>query len=93
MNKIEKQQKIFQYAACFLTAMTEVFTNEEAPYYIKVKDDDITDIVTGAVLGFLNFVKKVGNIEGNYQDSLHMVDKILLTYFMKYGSIKEDEEE
>lgn len=93
MNKKEKQQEIFQYAACFQTAIADVLTNEDAPYHIEVQDDDITDIVTGAVLGFLNFIKNVANVEGNFNDYLHMVDKILLAYLLKYGSLKEDEEE
>jgi hypothetical protein len=49
--------------------------------------------VTGSVLGFLNFIKNVAKVKGNYNDSLHMVDKILLSYFMKYGELKEYEEE
>lgn len=91
MNKKETQQEIFQYAACFQTAIIDVLTNEDAPYYIKVQDDDITDIVTGAVLGFLNFIKNVAKVEGNYNDSLHMVDKILLAYLLKYGKHNEDD--
>ena len=93
MNKKEKQQEIFQYAVNFQRAITDVLTNEDAPYHIEVQDNDITDIVTGAVLGFLNFIKNVANVEGNYNDYLHMVDKILLAYLMKYGKLNEDEEE
>ena len=91
MNKKEKQQEIFQYAAYFQAAIADVLTNEDAPYHIEVQDDDITDIVTGAVLGFLNFIKNVANVEGNFQDSLHMVDKILLSYLLKYGKLNEDD--
>ena len=91
MNKKEKQQEIFQYAACFQTAIIDVLTNKDAPYHIEVQDDDITDIVTGSVLGFLNFIKNVAKVKGNFNDSLHMVDKILLAYLLKYGKLNEDD--
>lgn len=89
----KKQEQIFQYAAKFQMALANVFNDEENDYFIEIKNEDITDIVTGSVIGYLSFISHLTRRKGNLHDHLHLVDDILLQYLMQYGRQNDDDDE
>ena len=83
-----KQKEIMQYAVRFEAALHDVLTNEENEFYVEIENEDITDVMTGLCLGFLNLVRKLTRTKGNFLDHISMVNKIIVQYLMKYGKVE-----
>lgn len=93
----EKEKKIFQYATNVYGAIEDMLTNEESDYYVNLseaEDGDIAPFLTGMCMAHLTVLNELCRSECTYLGGIHMENRLIVQYLMKYGKIhdgKEDE--
>lgn len=92
MKNIQAKEQIVEYASKFDFALNRVFFDKEKEYFIPLEGDDITDILMGSVLGYLEFFGRMTCVKGSFRDMFHAVDDLLMQYFLLYGKIVDKEE-
>ena len=88
----EKQEKIFQHAANVRSAIEDMLTNEDSDFYVNLTEEDggdITSFLTGMCIAHLQVLMKLCHIKGNYLDGIHMENRLIVHYLMKYGEIEK----
>lgn len=88
---MNKEKEIQNYALCFASAIEDVVRDEDNQNYIEVNDKNVTEVMTGLILGAGFAFNRMTGSECNYLEFTHVANQLVVQYLMKHGSVETEE--
>ncbi|WP_455670482.1 hypothetical protein [Phocaeicola faecalis] len=89
---MNKEKRIQTYALYFAQAIEDVVRDEDNEYHIEVDNNNVTDIMTGLIIGTgLAFNRMTGR-EDNMLEFTHTANRLIVQYLMDAGTLSKENE-
>lgn len=86
---MDKEKEIQNYALCFASAIENVVGDEDNENYIEVDNENVTEIMTGLILGAGFAFNRLTGSDSNYLEFTHIANQLVVQYLMKYGEVSD----
>lgn len=88
MARLNDKDEICMYSGNFARALLDVLRNKENDFYINTEGKDITNLLTGMILGLFTVIGSLSRQNGDLLELMCFVNKLIVQYLMEHGSIK-----
>lgn len=86
---MDKEKEIQNYALCFASAIENVVGDEDNENYIEVDNENVTEVMTGLILGAGFVFNRLTGSDSNYLEFTHIANQLVVQYLMKYGEVSD----
>jgi len=86
---MDKEKEIQNYALCFASAIENVVRDKDNENYIKVDDENATEVMIGLILGAGFAFDRLTGSNNNYLEFTHIANQLVVQYLMKYGKVAD----
>lgn len=86
---MDKEKEIENYALCFASAIENVVGDEDNENYIEVDNENVTEVMTGLILGAGFAFNRLTGSDSNYLEFTHIANQLVVQYLMKYGEVSD----